>query len=157
MLRLVDESYNLDQTILEAEIIANEDDLPPPIPNEAKMSWLSTMATVKAELPKSESHKVIGEKAKPVNAWANLPDNALNRFTQARINNGGLAYTPNYKFMLSRFNSRCYECRDIIEEGDLICYLTNAKRAVCSNCDTFRANNVERMAHGLPDARAMIV
>lgn len=50
MLRLI---QNIENIALQAEINANlpDEDLPPPIPTEAKMSWLSGIATPKSELP----------------------------------------------------------------------------------------------------------
>ena len=147
------------------------DELPPPIPNEAKMDWLSGMATVKADMTISP---IIEETRAPkvaVNAWANLPDSSVraalgtglinimdliptNDPTPARnVAPQGLAYAPTYKFMTARFASKCFETGKRMEKDSLICYDKTLKRAFSPESLTFAMNNAERIVHNLGCAK----
>lgn len=60
--------------------MSHDDDLPPPIPTEAKMSWLSSIATAKSDLPKNPAPHV--ETATVVtraneNVWSGLPQGTI--------------------------------------------------------------------------------
>lgn len=150
MLRLISD---IETIALQAEINANlpDNDLPPPIPVEAKMSWLSGIATPKSELPKrSKDVELVRHAAPPKNAWEGLPMPAPR--IPAPVSEG-LPYAPNYRFIFAKFDSHCHSCEDDISQGDLILWYPSRKSVYCSNCDEFRASNVERMAHGLSDVR----
>lgn len=149
MLRLI---QNIEDIALQAEINANlpDDELPPPLPNEAKMSWLSGIATPKSELPqRNKEVELTRPTPAPKNAWEGLPMPAQ----RAPAPSPGLPYAPNYRFIYAKFDSSCYSCEDSIDRGQLILWYPTRKTVYCSNCDEFRAANVERMMNGLSDVR----
>lgn len=149
-LRLVSEETIQSWTNIETSV---EDELPPPVPLEARMSWLQSIAIPKSELP-ARTKEVAVEAPRPApqqrNVWEGLPMPAPRTQQTQRP---GLPYAPQYRFIYARFPSRCHGCEDTIDMGDLILWYKQRKTVYCGECDEFRAANAERMANGLPDIR----
>lgn len=181
MLKLVTEQLLENERVMEieAEIAANEaanahdDDLPPPIPNEAKLSWLSGLATVKADMP--EERKNIHQKSsdainrfqekREVNAWSGLPQNTrvgdfrispntpqtapsvdpVDRMIDSfRNRRPNISHNPDYRFITARFNSSCTGCDSAITRGDSILWFPRRKTVYCSNCPEFQDREAGR-------------
>lgn len=154
VLRLVNEVNEAADKVIagwdRVETSVEDDELPPPVPYEARMSWLHTIAIPKSELPKRETVQAPARPAPaPRNAWEGLP-----RPPRAPLRAPpGLAYAPNYRFILAKFDSHCHGCQSEIERGDLILWYKLTKRVFCSLCEEFDTANRERMANGLPNIR----
>jgi hypothetical protein len=179
MLRLVLEETTIEpQNEYEAEMIASgyEDELPPPIPTEAKLSWLSSVAKVKADIKPAEKVEAeMIEPKKPTNAWAGLPaetivgdfrisftDQPSRRDIHARSSEAsdrpiarspGLPYAPSYRFISARFNSTCEGCESAISRNEIILWYKTRKTVYCRECPEFQTANLERMRNGLTDVR----
>lgn len=159
MLRLI---QDIETIALQAEINANlpDDCLPPPIPNEARKNWLSGIAIAKGDM--TEERKNIHAKSNEAisrfqeKAWGRLPANTIVGDMRITPNQpaAGLPYLPNYRFIYARFDSQCEGCESDIERGQLILWYPSRKTVYCSNCDEFRACNVERMSNGMSDVRS---
>jgi hypothetical protein len=155
MLRLL---TNEEQNNYEAEMIASgyEDELPPPIPTEAKLSWLSSVAQVKADMkPTTRETEVVKEEAVKVtsNAWSKLPAETIVGDFRISVNTPGMSYAPSYRFINARFPSTCEGCESSIDRNDIILWYKTRKTVYCRECPEFQTANMERMRHGLSDVR----
>lgn len=148
MLLLITETQNIETAL--------NDELPPPLPIEAKMNWLSSIAIAKGDMTKARKNSHVPEVKigrKIENAWSRLPANTIVGDMRITPNMPGLPYAPAYRFIYAKFDSHCEGCSSDIERGDLILWYPSRKTVYCRHCDEFKTSNEERITHGLSDVR----